>query len=97
MKIEIFKLLSCQTRFDIINMLIINEHVCICHLEEHLGLSQANASKHMRIFRELGIVETEKQGKSVFYKLREDFIRKHKKLIEYVSEGESYEKSCSLC
>lgn len=97
MKIEIFKLLSCQTRFDIINMLIINEHVCICHLEELLGLSQANASKHMRIFRELGIVETEKQGKSVFYKLREDFIREHRKLIEYVSEGESYEKSCSLC
>lgn len=97
MKIDLFKLLSCQTRLDIMNMLINNEHICICHLEQLLGLSQANASKHMRVFRELDIVETEKIGKSVFYKLTDEFIINHKKLIEYINEGESYEASCSLC
>ncbi|WOO86804.1 metalloregulator ArsR/SmtB family transcription factor [Mollicutes bacterium LVI A0039] len=97
MKIDLFKLLSCQTRFDIMNLLIINEHICICHLEAGLGLSQANASKHMRLFRELKIVETEKCGKSVYYKLTEKFMSEHQKLIEYVSEGENYEKSFSVC
>lgn len=97
MKIDLFKLLSCQTRFDIMNMLIVNEHICVCHLEQLLGLSQANASKHMRVFRDLEIVETEKIGKSVFYKLTQEFVLEHKKLIEYIGEGESYEASCGLC
>ncbi len=97
MKIDLFKLLSCQTRFDIMNMLIVNDHVCICHLESGLGLSQANASKHMRVFRDLQIVETEKIGKSVFYKLTSEFTSEHKKLLEYINEGENYEASCSLC
>lgn len=97
MKIDLFKLLSCQTRFDIMNMLIINEHICICHLESCLGLSQANASKHMRVFRDLKIVETEKIGKSVFYKLTPEFEQEHAKLLEYISEGENYETDCSIC
>lgn len=97
MKIDLFKLLSCQTRFDIMNMLIINDHICVCHLESCLGLSQANASKHMRVFRELDIVETEKIGKSVFYKLRKEFACEHHQLLEYINEGESYEACCSVC
>lgn len=97
MKIDLFKLLSCQTRFDIMNMLIINDHVCVCHLESCLGLSQANASKHMKVFRDLEIVETEKIGKSVFYKLTTEFVEGHHKLLEYINEGESYEASCSVC
>ncbi len=97
MKIDLFKLLSCQTRFDIMNMLIINDHVCVCHLESCLGLSQANASKHMRVFRELKIVETEKIGKSVYYKLTTKFEQEHSMLLEYINEGESYEPSCSVC
>lgn len=97
MKIDLFKLLSCQTRFDIMNMLINNEHVCVCHLESRLGLTQTNASKHMRVFRELNIVETEKIGKSVFYKLTDDFKREHHLLLEYINEGESYEASCGIC
>lgn len=97
MKIDIFKLLSCQTRFDIMNMLIINDHICVCHLESYLGLSQANASKHMRVFRDLEIVKTEKSGKSVYYTLSKEFIENNQKLIEYVTEGENYEASCNLC
>lgn len=97
MKIDLFKLLSCKTRFDIMNMLIVNEHVCVCHLESCLGLSQANASKHMRMFRDLEIVETEKIGKSVYYKLSDQFKQQQRKLIEYVNEGECYEETCSVC
>lgn len=97
MKIEIFKLLSCKTRFDIMNMLIVNEHICICHLESCLGLSQANASKHMRLFRELDIVESKKSGKSVYYKLADSFKTENELLLKYINEGESYEANCSVC
>lgn len=97
MKIDLFKLLSCQTRLDIMNMLIINDYICICHLETCLGLSQANASKHMRVFRNLNIVVSEKNGKSVYYKLCSNFAREHRKLLDYISEGECYEKNSSLC
>ncbi len=97
MKTELFKLLSCHTRFEIMNMLIVNEHVCVCHLEEKLGLSQANASKHLKLFRDLNVVDTEKIGKSVFYQLNDKFKAEHKLLLEYVNKGENYEKDCCLC
>ncbi len=97
MKTEIFKLLSCHTRFEIMNMLIVNEHICVCHLEEKLGLSQANASKHLKLFRDLKVVDTEKIGKSVFYKLNNEFTAQHALLLEYVNKGEDYEENCCLC
>ncbi len=97
MKVEIFKVLSCQTRFEMMMMLINNEHVCVCHLEQNLNLSQANASKHMRMFREVNIVETRKEGKSVYYKLTTKFKQENLKLIEYLKEGNYDYENCCIC
>ncbi len=97
MKLELFKLLSCKTRFDIMKMLIINQTICVCHIESHLELSQANVSKHMAIFRKHNIVKSEKNGKSVYYSLCPKFSVENKLLLDYIIKGEKDEEYRCIC
>ncbi len=97
MKCEYFKLLGCKTRLDIMKMLIINEQLCVCHIEEKLNLSQANASKHMKLFRDLEIVSSDKCGKNKYYYLQQDFKQENQQLIKYIIQGEDNEEYSYPC
>lgn len=41
----------------------------VCELSRRLGISQYNASKHLRILREAGLLEVEKAGRERLYKV----------------------------
>lgn len=43
--------------------------LCVCQLVDILGLSQPTVSKHLSILGAAGLVEDEKRGKWVFYRL----------------------------
>ena len=45
------------------------EPECVCHLEALLGKPQPYVSQQLRIIREAGIIQDEKQGQNVFYRL----------------------------
>ncbi len=42
---------------------------CVCHLESHLGLRQANISQQLMILREKKIITTRRAGKFIYYRL----------------------------
>lgn len=42
---------------------------CGCDLEEPLGLSQPTISHHMKVLREAGLVEGERRGRWVHYRV----------------------------
>jgi ArsR family transcriptional regulator len=42
---------------------------CVCELTEPLGLSQPTVSHHLRVLHEAGMLEREKRGRWVFYRL----------------------------
>lgn len=66
--IQFFKLLSDETRFRIM-MLLLKEKLCVCELQSLLELSQPKISKHLAKLRDVGVVEDEKIDKFVFYRL----------------------------
>lgn len=43
--------------------------LCVCQLIELLGFAPSTVSKHMSILRAAGLVESEKRGKWVYYRL----------------------------
>ncbi len=43
--------------------------LCVCQIVEILALSQSTVSKHLSILAGAGLVEDEKRGKWVFYRL----------------------------
>ena len=65
---RLFRALGDETRLRIVALLTHGE-LCVCHLEDALGLSQPNASRHLTVLKSAGIVEHRRVGTWVYYKL----------------------------
>jgi DNA-binding transcriptional ArsR family regulator len=57
-----------DTRVRIIGLLI-DDPLDVGEISRRLGVSQYNVSKHLRILREAGLLEVEKNGRTRFYAL----------------------------
>jgi ArsR family transcriptional regulator len=65
---RLFKALGDETRLRIVALLSHGE-LCVCHVQEALGLSQPSASRHLGVLRAAGVVEDRREGKWVHYRL----------------------------
>jgi ArsR family transcriptional regulator len=65
---NLFKALGDETRLRIVALLSYGE-LCVCHLEEALGLSQPKVSRHLGILRLTGVVQRRREGSWVYYAL----------------------------
>jgi|SRR3989339_571787 len=65
---RIFKALGDANRLRIIKMLEIGP-LCHCEIQEVLHLAASTTSKHLGLLREAGLIEDQRQGKWVYYRL----------------------------
>lgn len=65
---RLFKALGDETRLRIVALLSHGE-LCVCHLQEALGLAQPTVSRHLATLRAAGVVEQRRAGKWVYYRL----------------------------
>jgi len=65
----VFKALGHLARLKMVDALGGGE-MCVCDLVEVAGLKWATVSRHLAILKNAGVVEDEKRGKQVFYRLR---------------------------
>ena len=49
---------------------ISDDEACVCHLETMLGLRQAYISQHLMAMRNAGILTTRRDGRFIFYQLK---------------------------
>jgi ArsR family transcriptional regulator len=66
---EIVKALAHPTRLFIVNELSKGER-CVCELRQEIGADLSTVSKHLSVLKNAGIVEDDKRGLQVFYRLR---------------------------
>ena len=66
---EIFKALGHPTRLAMVMALDEGER-CVCELQELVGSDMSTVSKHLTILRTVGLVETDRRGKQIFYSLK---------------------------
>lgn len=55
---------------------------CVCHLVEPLGLSQPTVSHHLKVLAEAGLLERERRGTWMFYRLVPDRIEELRAALE---------------
>jgi len=79
---QLFKTLSDPTRLRLLNLLA-EEQVCVCDLHGTLGLDQPKVSRHLAQLRRAGLVEVERDGKWMHYRL----ARHGDPLVRNVLEG----------
>ena len=66
---EIFKALGHPARLAMVIALGKGEQ-CVCDLQELVGSDLSTVSKHLTVLRSVGLVESDKRGKQVFYSLK---------------------------
>lgn len=69
MKARVFKALGHPTRLFIVEQLAGGER-CVCELNAMIDADVSTVSKHLAVLKNAGIVEDEKRGANVFYRLR---------------------------
>jgi ArsR family transcriptional regulator len=57
---------------------------CVCDLTEMVGVDMSTVSRHLAVLKGAGIVEDEKRGAMVYYRLRVKCILKFFECIESV-------------
>ncbi|MDM7925015.1 MAG: metalloregulator ArsR/SmtB family transcription factor [bacterium] len=71
----LFKALSHPTRLRIV-ALIREQRPCVKSMEELLGVSQPNLSQHLSLLRHAGVVESERDGNQVCYRIKNERVLK---------------------
>ncbi len=70
---RLFKALADTTRLKILTLLGIRE-MCVCEIMVALDLTQPTASHHLGILEAVELVRDRREGKWVFYSLRDERV-----------------------
>ena len=65
---EIIKALAHPTRLFIVDFLADGEK-CVCKIVEQVGVDISTISKHLLVMKKAGLIESEKRGLNVYYKI----------------------------
>jgi len=78
----VLRAVNHKLRQSIINLLEENKRMTVTEIYVKLRLEQSVASQHLAILRRAGVVNTERQGKFIFYSLNHDRIAEISGLVE---------------
>ncbi|MDO5602846.1 MAG: metalloregulator ArsR/SmtB family transcription factor [Oscillospiraceae bacterium] len=72
---ELFKVFGDSTRVKILYALFEAE-LCVCDMAQLLGLTQTAVSHQLRVLKNNKLVRFRRDGKTVFYSLSDDHVRR---------------------
>jgi ArsR family transcriptional regulator len=64
-----FKVLADPARLRLLSLIAAAGEVCACELVEPLGRSQPTVSHHLKVLHEAGLLDREKRGSWVWYRV----------------------------
>src|SRR5512134_438240 len=67
-QVKLFKVLMHPARLAILEVLR-NGEACVCHIEAALGYRQAYLSQQLMVLREAGLVEDQREGWNIYYRV----------------------------
>jgi ArsR family transcriptional regulator len=82
---ELLKAVGYPVRMNILSALAVGE-LCVCDLQEILGMSQSAVSHQLRNLRAANLVKHRRGGKQVYYSLADGHVDKLLRMtLEHVS------------
>jgi len=81
---KVIKAMAHPSRLMIVDQLAEAGERCVCELTDVVGADMSTVSKHLTVLRQAGIVEHEKRGAMVFYRLRVPCIAEFLGCVESV-------------
>ncbi|WP_312700933.1 metalloregulator ArsR/SmtB family transcription factor [Sedimentibacter sp.] len=81
--IDILKALADESRLRILSQ-ILKAEMCVCEIEQCLGLTQSNTSRHLNVLKKAGILDSYKNAQWTYYKISDEFVNENKELYDYL-------------
>jgi len=78
--VKFLKAISEENRLKILCMLRKSEK-CVCEIWQYLGLPQNLASHHLKVLKDLNLIDSRKEGLKVFYSINKRVISNYLKLL----------------
>ena len=82
---NVLALAGNEVRLKIIYLLEEEKELCPCDLSDILGMSIPAVSQHLRKLRDGNIVETRKEGQTIYYSLTQDNLKILKAFFKHIN------------
>lgn len=81
---KIIKALGHPARLMIVDELAEHGERCVCELTELVGTDMSTVSRHLSVLKNAGLVEDDKRGQMVYYRMRVKCLTKFFACVESV-------------
>lgn len=87
--------LNDETRVVILKFLTIHKEACVCDIENSLNLLQSRLSRHLKILKDAGFLDSRREGVWIYYyvhpltKMHELFLKEVENLAIEIPEKKS--------
>ena len=85
--LKVLKALSDETRLEIVRLLLDGER-CVCQIFPHVKRTQSTVSIQLATLEKAGLIESRREGKKIFYKIKDNRVKKILKAAEFKLEGD---------
>ncbi len=82
----VLSLAANDVRLKILYMLEEERELCPCDLSDILGMSIPAISQHLRKMKDGGIIQSRKEGQTIFYSLKPEHLKMLRSLFKYINE-----------
>ncbi len=83
---KVLELAGNEVRLKILYLLEEEDHLCPCDLSDILGMSIPAVSQHLRKLKVGNVVETKRDGQTIYYSLKVEHLKILKPFFKYISQ-----------
>ena len=82
----LFRALADETRLQMLYLIRQHQELCVCDLENVLGIGQSKASRHLRYLLNAGLVQDRREAIWIYYRIAENLRPAQKAILESVEQ-----------
>lgn len=83
---KVLELAGNEVRLKILFLLEEEDRLCPCDLSDILGMSIPAVSQHLRKLKDGNVIESTREGQTIFYSLKEEHLKILKPFFKYIGQ-----------
>ena len=83
---KVLELAANEARLKILYLLEEENELCPCDLSDILGISIPAVSQHLRKLKDRNIIESRREGQTIYYSLKEEHLKILKPFFKYINQ-----------
>jgi ArsR family transcriptional regulator len=84
---RIFKALGDPVRLRLLSLIASTDEICVCDLTDAFDVSGPTISHHLRVLREVGLVDVDRRATWAYYRIRPSAMAQLSALLQVPSEA----------